>query len=319
MTKPWDAPQLAARARPGQRRRRPVRAGELPDALPRAATRGSPSGCRERTWIYRTRVAGRGDARASTGVDYARDASSSTASRSRARRLDVTGRSTSSSDGSTCSRSRARRRRASEPQVGRTSRVRVHKPRHELRLGLLPAARAPGDLAAGPEPRLPPCARDGVGRVSRRRGRARVERRSSGGRTARRAAALRRGDFEVGFRRSSSTATRSSSTASDPRAGTGARSTRSTASRGRRSSSGCCGSPRDAHVNLLRVWGGGLIETDEFYDAVRPARDRSSGRSSRSRRSGHRERAVATTRSSCEQLLADARRRSCRAARATRR
>ena len=43
-----------------------------------------------------------------------------------------------------------------------------------------------------------------------------------------------------------------------------------------------------ASANLIRVWGGGLIETRRVLRAVRPARPRSSGRSSRSRAPGSR-------------------------------
>src|SRR3954453_8725862 len=64
------------------------------------------------------------------------------------------------------------------------------------------------------------------------------------------------------------------------RGGTGCRSTSSTASRDPLSRPTSCGSPPPppaapprrgppaaAHVGLLRVWGGGLIESDSFYDA----------------------------------------------------
>ena len=155
-----------------------------------------------------------------------------------------------------------------------------------VRLGLLPAADPPGDLAAGHaridgrRARSPRVRRSKDGRSAtvepRRRARPCSRGRgaaSSGGRTgSASSASTMRGRLHV-----PSASARSSSTATTrlvvngvrtcrSRAGTGCRSTRSTACRARRSSRTCCGSPPSANANLLRVWGGGLIETPEFYE-----------------------------------------------------
>ena len=189
---------------------------------------------------------------------------------------------------STCSRSRARG--AGERAAGRAHepRARAQEP-HGLRLGLLPAARPPGHLAAGRRStrrreRVP--ARDARATASAR---VEVDGETRAARSSRpelwwpngmgeQRLYTSRGDVgsTVGFRddRAATSYRASSSTACRCRsaAGTGCRSTRSTACRGRRSSRTCSGSRARANVNLLRVWGGGLIETPRVLRALRPAR-----------------------------------------------
>ncbi len=124
-----------------------------------------------------------------------------------------------------------------------------------------------------PAERLP--GRHARGRHRHRRGgrRGRAPRRlaaSSGGRTGwASSASTTPGGFEVGFREVSFDGyalRRQRRRGAGARAGTGCRSTRSTACRGPRSSRTCSGLAARAGVNLLRVWGGGLIETPEFYE-----------------------------------------------------
>ena len=191
-------------------------------------------------------------------------------------------------------RASARGRRApgaAERAAGRARRAasRVHKSRMGYGWDFCPRLVHQGiwrpvtlDPRAGGFPRV----RRSTGRRRRRRGRTArscfgSSSRSSGGRTgsassgstrapswASPSASARSSSRRTRARRPTRCPTRSSSTACRCRsaAGTGCRSTRSTACRGRRSSRTCSGSRARANVNLLRVWGGGLIETPEFYE-----------------------------------------------------
>ena len=246
--------RLAARARARQRRRRP-----------RARGRGARPVLRAQQPARRVgRRSGRGStARASRGGDArvrrastTRRRSSSTASEVAQHvgaftpfRVDVPRRA------STCSRSPCTRRRESEAQVGRTSRVRVHKSRMGYGWDFCPRLVHQGIWRPvtldPPRERFPRVTLRGRRRHGRGRRRDRCcasSRRSSGGRTAWASSGSTRGGR---LRRRlphgrAATTTASSSTASRCRsaAGTGCRSTRSTACRGRRSSRACSSSPR---------------------------------------------------------------------------
>ena len=239
-TKPWDAPRLAAGARPRQRDGRPDARGRAARPLPRAQqparrmgagagvdlpARGSPAAALLRFDGRRPRGDGLLD-----GEQVAEHESAF-------RPLDVPGRRAAS----TCSRScSTRRRRASRRWVAR-ARARAQEPRMGYGWDFCPRLVHQGiwrPVELLDEPRVP----------AEPRATPRVELRD---------------DYTLLV------------DGEPPRsgAGTGVPSTRSTGCRGPRSSRTCSSSRRAANVNLLRVWGGGLIETDEFYDALRPARD----------------------------------------------
>ena len=173
---------------------------------------------------------------------------------------------------STCWRSSSTPRRRASRRSGARAACACTRAADGLRLGLLPAARAPGDLApvSCRPPSVPRVTLEGG--VGARRARTARSRCASSGR---RLVAERRGEqprtTAASSTRLASACGRArrlplSSTAPYVRGWNWCPSTRSTACRGRRRSRTCSSSRRAAHVNLLRVWGGGLIETDEFYE-----------------------------------------------------
>ena len=330
--KPWDAPGWLPARVPGQRRRRsrPRRRGRR--ALLRARQPRSPSGSPSAPGSTARRV-------------DRRRRSSSRASTTQAT-VFVDGDEVAHHDGmftpfdassvprraSICSRSSCTPAPESEPQVGRTSRVRVHKRADELRLGLLPAARPPGDLAAG---RARP---DGAASVVR----ATLERfdgRASATRRARRRASLLRrssepelvvaerprassasttpaGELEVGFRTVEldgySAASSTASATSRSAAGTGCPLDALYGVPRPEKLERLLGLAQRANVNLLRVWGGGLIETRSSTSSATGS-GCSSGRSSRSRAPGSRA-CPPTTRVRRGCMRSTRRARSCRRA-----
>ena len=252
------------------------RAGEVPDLVPRAHEPARASGCRS----------GRGSTarrRDGPGRDPVRGRRSRGDGRSRRRggraRTRARSRRSRSSVGAGEHRSRSSSTPApeSEPQVGRTSRVRVHKSRMGYGWDFCPRMIHQGIWRPVTSTRPAGGRADGAARGRPRHGRARRR-----GRAAGRVPRLwwpngmgeqhlydGRGRAASASATSSSTsATRSSSTAirAPIQGWNWCRSTRSTACRGRRSCSACSASPRASGANLLRVWGGGLIETPEFYD-----------------------------------------------------
>ena len=258
VNKPWDAPGLAAGARARQRPRRPRARRRGRRICASSATRRLAEWVAAAAWIYRRAVAGPGAIRFE-GVDHEAT-------------VFVDGEEVARHEGAFTPfeverrRGRApargrRPRRAGERAAGRRDepRARAQEP-DGLRLGLLPAARAPGDLAAGDARSRRPSVFPVVTLGGRRRhGRGRRR-----GRAARRAhpelwwpngigeqqlydvesegsvrgRLPRRSRFDdYALRRQRRRGRRSG-------AGTGCRSTRSTACRGRRSSRTCSGWPR---------------------------------------------------------------------------
>jgi hypothetical protein len=231
LTKPWDAPHWLPARVPGSVMDDLMRAGELPDLYHGRNSRLA-EWVPERSWLYRTRVSGSGWLRFH-GIDFGAcvflDGEPAGAIDSMYRPLDV------ELDG---------RERLlvvvvppapeSEPQVGRTSRVRVHKPRMNYGWDFSPrlvhqGIWRPVELLDELPPEPPPA----------------------------RPRATLQDDFTLLVDGEPQPIRGWNWCPVDP----------------------LYGVPRpekvrrlvelaaDANVNLLRVWGGGLLESDAFYDA----------------------------------------------------
>jgi beta-mannosidase len=230
LTKPWDAPHWLPARVPGSVMDDLMRAGELPD-LYRARNSRVAEWVPERTWIYRTRVAGPGILRFG-GIDFGArvflDGEQAAEVDSMYRPLDV---QLGSEHSLLCVVIPPAPE--SEPQVGRTSRVRVHKPRlgygwdfcpRLVHQGIWRSVELLSELPGEPES-VPP-------------------------------RAVLQDDLTLLVDGKTEPIRGWNWCPLDP----------------------LYGVPRpeklrrllqlaaDAHVNLLRVWGGGLLESDEFYD-----------------------------------------------------